>query len=174
MADISNPSTASAKSYSDFGALGELRGKAQRNEKGALRESAEQFEGLFIQMMLKSMRDASNVMKTDMFKSNAMETFEGMYDKELSMSMAKRNALGFADVVVRQLSQTQASPSTADLLAQRQTVNSLVAPAMPLHKPVLPMSLQQPVQAAMPLERQTLKPLRLNQAMPLAPVRNEP
>ena len=174
MADISNPSTASAKSYSDFGALGELRGKAQRNEKGALRESAEQFEGLFIQMMLKSMRDASNVMKTDMFKSNAMETFEGMYDKELSMSMAKRNALGFADVVVRQLSQTQASPSTADLLAQRQNVNSLVAPAMPLHKPVLPMSLQQPAQAAMPLERQTLKPLRLNTSMPLAPVRNEP
>ena len=174
MADISNPYTASAKSYSDFGALGELRGKAQRNEKGALRESAEQFEGLFIQMMLKSMRDASNVMKTDMFKSNAMETFEGMYDKELSMSMAKRNALGFADVVVRQLSQTQASPSTADLLAQRQTVNSLVAPAMPLHKPVLPMSLQQPVQTAMPLERQTLKPLRLNTSMPLTPVRNEP
>ena len=174
MADISNPTTASAKSYSDFGALGELRGKAQRNEKGALRESAEQFEGLFIQMMLKSMRDASNVMKTDMFKSNAMETFEGMYDKELSMSMAKRNALGFADVVVRQLSQTQASPSTAELLAQRQTVNSLVAPAMPLHKPVLPMSLQQPVQTAMPLERQTLKPLRLNQSMPLTPVRNEP
>ena len=174
MADISNPSTASAKSYSDFGALGELRGKAQRNEKGALRESAEQFEGLFIQMMLKSMRDASNVMKTDMFKSNAMETFEGMYDKELSMSMAKRNALGFADVVVRQLSQTQASPSTADLLAQRQNVNSLVTPAMPLHKPVLPMSLQQPVQTAMPLERQTLKPLRLNTSMPLTPVRNEP
>jgi flagellar protein FlgJ len=125
-------------------------------------------------MMLKSMRDASNVMKTDMFKSNAMETFEGMYDKELSMSMAKRNALGFADVVVRQLSQTQASPSTADLLAQRQNVNSLVAPAMPLHKPVLPLSLQQPAQTAMPLERQTLKPLRLNQAMPLTPVRNEP
>jgi len=174
MADISNPSTTGAKSYSDFGALGELRGKAQRNDKGALRESAEQFEGLFIQMMLKSMRDASNVMKTDMFKSNAMETFEGMYDKELSMSMAKRNALGFADVVVRQLSQTQASPSTADLLAQRQNVNSLVAPAMPLHKPVLPMSLQQPAQAAMPLERQTLKPLRLNTSMPLAPVRNEP
>ena len=174
MADISNPSTASAKSYSDFGALGELRGKAQRNDKGALRESAEQFEALFIQMMLKSMRDASNVMKTDMFKSNAMETFEGMYDKELSMSMAKRNALGFADVVVRQLSQTQASASTADLLAQRQNVNSLVTPAMPLHKPVLPMSLQQPVQTAMPLERPSLKPLRLNQSLPLAPVRNEP
>jgi len=56
-----------AKSYNDFTALGELRGKAQRNEAGAMRESAEQFEALFIQMMLKSMREASSVMKSDLF-----------------------------------------------------------------------------------------------------------
>ncbi|NBO40636.1 MAG: hypothetical protein EBU92_03700 [Betaproteobacteria bacterium] len=174
MADITNPTASSAKSYADFGALGELRGKAQRNEKGALRESAEQFEALFIQMMLKSMREASDVMKSDMLHSNAQETFQGMYDKELSMSMAKRNSLGFADVVVKQLSQQQTAPSTADMMALRQQVNLLTAPAMPLNKPVLPMSLQQPVQAAMPLERQVLKPLRMNPSMPLAPVRGEP
>jgi flagellar protein FlgJ len=174
MADITNPTASSAKSYADFGALGELRGKAQRNEKGALRESAEQFEALFIQMMLKSMREASDVMKSDMLHSNAQETFQGMYDKELSMSMAKRNSLGFADVVVKQLSQQQTAPSTADMMALRQQVNLLTAPAMPLNKPVLPMSLQQPVQAALPLERQVLKPLRMNPSMPLAPVRGEP
>ena len=56
----------SAKSYNDFSALGELRGKAQRNEAGAMRESAEQFEALFIQMMLKSMREASSAMKSDL------------------------------------------------------------------------------------------------------------
>ena len=56
----------SAKSYNDFTALGELRGKAQRNEAGAMRESAEQFEALFIQMMLKSMREASSAMKSDL------------------------------------------------------------------------------------------------------------
>ena len=155
MADITNPSTVAAKSYSDFGALGELRGKAQRNEKGALRESAEQFEALFIQMMLKSMREANNVLKSDMFQSNALETFQGMYDKELSLSMAKRNALGFADVVVKQLSQQESAPSTAELLALRQKTAALQAPAMPL-------------------QRQTLKPLPMNKTMPLSPVRNEP
>jgi len=175
MADITNPSATSAKSYSDFGALGELRGKAQRNDKGALRESAEQFEALFIQMMLKSMREASDVMKSDMLHSNAQEMFQGMYDKELSMSMAKRNALGFADVVVKQLSQQQSAPSTADLLALRQQAMSLNAPAMPLNKPAQqPMALQPVTQTAMPLERQTLKPLRLNQPMQLTPTRNEP
>ncbi len=70
-----------AKSYNDFSALGELRGKAQRNEAGAMRESAEQFEALFIQMMLKSMREASSAMKSDLLHNNAQETFEGMYDK---------------------------------------------------------------------------------------------
>ena len=174
MADITNPSTLAAKSYSDFGALGELRGKAQRNEKGALRESAEQFEALFIQMMLKSMREANNVLKSDMFQSNALETFQGMYDKELSMSMAKRNALGFADVVVKQLSQQESAPSTAELLALRQKTGALQAPGMPLHKPVLPMSLTPVEQPAMPLPRQTLKPLTMNKTMPLSPVRNEP
>ena len=174
MADITTPSSTAAKSYSDFGALGELRGKAQRNDKTALRESAEQFEALFIQMMLKSMREASSVMKSDMFHSNALETFEGMYDKELSMSMAKRNALGFADVVVKQLSQQQSAPSTAELLALRQKAGSLLPAGMPLNKPQLPMPFTKVEQPAMPLPVQTLKPLQMNKTMSLSPVRNEP
>ena len=162
MADPISSGTSSPKSYADFGALGELRGKAQRNDKSALRESAEQFEALFIQMMLKSMREASNVMKSDMFKSHALETFEGMYDKELSMSMAKRNALGFADLMVKQLSQTQTPASTAEMLASKQQ-------GMPLNKPVMPMVLKPVEQTPMPLPTQTLKPLRLNPSMPLPP-----
>jgi len=163
MADPISTGTQGPKSYADFGALGELRGKAQRNDKSALRDSAEQFEALFIQMMLKSMRDASNVMKSDMFKSHALETFEGMYDKELSMSMAKRNALGFADLMVKQLSQTQTPASTAEMLATKQQGMPLAPTGMPLSKPVLPMALKPVEQRPMPLPTQTLKPLRLNQ-----------
>ena len=167
MADPISTGNQGPKSYADFGALGELRGKAQRNDKSALRDSAEQFEALFIQMMLKSMRDASNVMKSDMFKSHALETFEGMYDKELSMSMAKRNALGFADLMVKQLSQTQTPASTAEMLATKQQGMPLAPTGMPLSKPVLPMALKPVEQRPMPLPTQTLKPLRLNQPMPL-------
>jgi flagellar protein FlgJ len=116
MSESTNINSA-AKSYNDFTALGELRGKAQRNEAGAMRESAEQFEALFIQMMLKSMREASSAMKSDLLHNNAQETFEGMYDKEISMQMAKRNALGFSDVVIKNLSQQKAVPSTSELLA---------------------------------------------------------
>lgn len=174
MADITNPSSTSAKSYADFGALGELRGKAQRNESGALRESAQQFEALFIQMMLKSMREASNVMKSDMFQSNALETFQGMYDKEISMQMAQRNALGFADLVVKQMTANQATPSTADMLAVRGGGKSLIPRGMPLNKPVMPMSLQTKTQAPMALPQQVIKPLPINNSFQLSPSRSEP
>ena len=172
MSDTIN--TNSAKSYTDFSALGELRGKAQRNEAGALRESAQQFEALFIQMMLKSMREASSVMKSDMFQSNAMETFQGMYDKEISMQMASRNALGFADVVVKQMTANQSTPSTADMLAVREGVKSLIPTGMPLNKPVMPMSLQSPAKEAMALPKQVLKSFPMNNSLPLAPARIEP
>ena len=161
----------SAKSYNDFTALGELRGKAQRNEAGAMRESAEQFEALFIQMMLKSMREASSAMKSDLLHNNAQETFEGMYDKEISMQMAKRNALGFSDVVIKNLSQQKSVPSTSELLQLRQT--STIQNGMPLNAPVLPMSLVNKAQAGMALQKNTLKPLPLAPAMPMK-LGNEP
>ena len=142
----------SARSYLDFSGLGELRGKAQRNDDQALRETAQQFEGLFIQMMLKSMRDANNVMKSDLVQSDAMETFEGMYDKEMSVQMSKRNTLGLADSLVRQVSQMQAQPSTADIL------KSNGQKGMPLNLPAKPMDLQ-PGARPMPLLRPELKPL---------------
>jgi flagellar protein FlgJ len=160
-----------AKSYNDFTALGELRGKAQRNEAGAMRESAEQFEALFIQMMLKSMREASSAMKSDLLHNDAQETFEGMYDKEISMQMAKRNALGFTDVVIKNLSQQKSVPSTSELLQLRQT--STIQNGMPLNAPVLPMSLVNKAQAGMALQKNTLKPLPLAPAMPMK-LGNEP
>jgi len=170
MSESTNINSA-AKSYNDFTALGELRGKAQRNEAGAMRESAEQFEALFIQMMLKSMREASSAMKSDLLHNNAQETFEGMYDKEISMQMAKRNALGFSDVVIKNLSQQKSVPSTSELLQLRQT--STIQNGMPLNAPVLPMSLVNKAQAGMALQKNTLKPLPLAPAMPMK-LGNEP
>ena len=151
MSDFIN--TNSPRSYSDFAALGELRGKAQRNEAGALRESAQQFEALFIQMMLKSMREANNVMKSDLVESQAAETFEGMYDKEMSVQMAKRNTMGLADMLVRQLGPKDKVADTAEQLKLKGQ-----AP-MPLAKPQLPMSLGTDQPKPMPLVKPLIKPL---------------
>ncbi len=116
----SSVDTSTPRSYTDFTGLGELRGKAQKDQNSALKESAQQFEGLFIQMMLKSMREANEPMKDEENKSHAMETFEGMFDKEVSLQMSKRGALGVADFMERAVKQQQApAPSTDALLKAR-------------------------------------------------------
>ena len=112
--------TSMPRSYTDFTGLGELRGKAQQDQNSALKESSQQFEGLFIQMMLKSMREANEPMKDEENKSHALETFEGMFDKEVSLQMSKRGALGVADFMERAVKQQQApAPSTDALLKSR-------------------------------------------------------
>jgi len=116
--------TSTTRSYLDFSGLGELRGQAQNNQDKALKESAQQFEGLFIQMMMKSMREASNPMKDEDNESSARETFENMFDKEVSLQMAKRGAMGVADFMAKAVKQ-QTQPSTVDMLKART--------AMPLH-----------------------------------------
>ena len=61
-----NP-TDTTRSYLDFEGLGQLRGQARKDGKAALRETAQQFEGMFLQMMLKSMREATA--KSDLVES---------------------------------------------------------------------------------------------------------
>jgi flagellar protein FlgJ len=137
----------------DFAGLGELRGKAQQNDDQALRETAQQFEALFIQMMLKSMRDANNVMKSDLVESQAAETYEGMYDKEMSVQMSKRNTLGMADMLVRQLGPKDKVPDTAEQLKLKGQT------PMPLVKPQLPITLGTDQPKPMPLVKPLIKPL---------------
>jgi Rod binding domain-containing protein len=145
--------TASAKSYLDFSGLGELRAKAQQNQDKALKETAQQFEGMFIQMMMKSMRDATETMKDEENESSARATFEDMFDREVSVQMSKRNALGVSDFLERAVKQR--TPATADVLKARQDKG------IPLHLPAQPMPLQPAApQQGLPLEKPSIKTLK--------------
>ena len=149
---IDNNST--AKSYLDFSGLGELRGQAQQNQDKALKESAQQFEGLFIQMMMKSMREAS--MKDEENQSSGMDTFENMFDKEISVQMAKRGAMGVADFMAKAVKQQIATtPSAAEVLKARQQQG------MPLHPELTAMPLQRNMGKSIPLTVDKLKPLSM-------------
>jgi Rod binding domain-containing protein len=79
-------SSTSPSSYLDFDGLGQLKGQARTDAKGAIRETAQQFEALFLQMMMKSMRES--IVKSELSESTTMETFEGMFDKEVSVQLA--------------------------------------------------------------------------------------
>ena len=141
------------KTSLDFAGMGALRGQAQRREEKATRETATQFEAMFIQMMLKSMRDANNEIKSDLVHSDAAETFEGMYDKEMSVKLSQRNALGLADSIVRNVQQRQTMVSAADALKQRGTSG------IPLNPPVTSMPLTRGEAKPIPLTKPYIKPL---------------
>jgi len=139
--DAINNSTTS--SYLDFDGLGQLKGQARQDAKGAMRETAQQFEALFLQMMMKSMRDS--IVKSELSESNTMETFEGMFDKEVSVQLAKKNSIGLADMLVKNFEQQQASiATTAEILKQRQdpAAFNATAKAMALNPKTMGMSLE--------------------------------
>jgi flagellar protein FlgJ len=92
-------SAASPNSYLDFDGLANLRAQAKQDPKAALRQTAQQFEGLFLQQMMKSMREA--VPKSDLIDSHTTEQFQSMFDKEVSVQMSKRNSVGLADMLVK-------------------------------------------------------------------------
>lgn len=104
MADSLNSSM--LQSSIDFAGMASLRGQAQQKTDKATRETATQFEALFIHEMLKSMRQT--VDKSDLNGSDAEDTFQEMYDRELSQQLAKRNTLGVADMLVKHLDRDKA------------------------------------------------------------------
>ncbi len=89
------------QSYTDLAGLESVRVAARRNDPDALRAVARQFEGLFLQMMLKSMRDAS--FGDPLFASNGLGTYQDLYDKQLSLNLSGQGQLGLADVLEQQL-----------------------------------------------------------------------
>ncbi len=90
----------SARSHFDFSGLGELKARAQNKDGKVASEVGSQFEALFVQMMLKSMREAAVPLKSGLLDSSATDTFEEMYHGELSQEIAKRSSLGIADWIL--------------------------------------------------------------------------
>lgn len=88
--------------------LGQLRLQAKQSPDQALKAAAQQFEAVFLNMMLKSMREASP--QDGMFDNEQTKMFTGMLDQQLSQSMANRG-VGLADVMVKQLSRNMGNPA---------------------------------------------------------------
>ncbi|MBP6520490.1 MULTISPECIES: flagellar assembly peptidoglycan hydrolase FlgJ [Shewanella] len=95
----------SSSHFLDLGGLDSLRAQAQKDEKGALKKVAQQFEGIFVQMLMKSMRDANAVFQSDSpLNSQYTKFYEQMRDQQLSVDLSDKGVLGLADMMVQQLS----------------------------------------------------------------------
>ena len=88
--------------YTDFNGLAKLKIEAQKDSQKSLKEVAKQFESIFINLALKSMRDAK--LSDGILDSDQSQFFQGMYDQQLAVHLSGDPGIGLADLIVRQLS----------------------------------------------------------------------
>ncbi len=105
--------TATSSVYTDFHGLSQLKADV-RNETSneSIEQVARQFESIFTQMMLKSMRDAA---PTDggLFDNDQSKMYREMFDKQLSLTMSEGRGIGLKEMLIRQLGGTAGGASTA-------------------------------------------------------------
>ncbi|MEM7293367.1 MAG: flagellar assembly peptidoglycan hydrolase FlgJ [Pseudomonadota bacterium] len=103
--------------YYDLQSLAPLHQAASENPDDieTLREVAQQFESMFMQMVLKSMRSAS--FGDGLFDSKQSLFYRDMLDQQLSLQMSDNGGMGLADLLVEQLSRNSLTgrPDTFDL-----------------------------------------------------------
>ena len=134
--------------------LSNLQRLAKNNDPQAIKEAARQFEALFLQLVLKSMREASP--KSDLFDSEQTRLYESLLDQQMAQVMAHKRGVGLAAVIERQMTRGGAvAPAAADGanaatvgIADAARAQSAVSPPLYFHAP--PATAPAPAPAAPP------------------------
>lgn len=118
---MSAPHTiADAGLYTDFSELSRLKGEAANQSATATDKVAKQFESLFMQMMLKSMREASTF--GDSVESDQTRFYQEMFDKQVALQMVNNNGgIGLSEQLKIELSGEQAH--TPDEIVETDSVD---------------------------------------------------
>ncbi|MCU7920166.1 MAG: flagellar assembly peptidoglycan hydrolase FlgJ [Candidatus Thiodiazotropha sp. (ex Epidulcina cf. delphinae)] len=89
--------------YHDFSGLAALKHQAREDQAGSAEKVARQFESLFVQMMVKQMRQAS--LGGGLFDSQSTRFAREMYDQQLAVHLSERRGIGMLQMLRRQLGQ---------------------------------------------------------------------
>jgi flagellar protein FlgJ len=92
--------------FADFSTLTDLKTKAQKDPDAALKDVAQQFESIFINMLLKNMRSTNEAIGSGLFSSAQTKQYQEMMDSQMSQSMAQSGGIGLSEALIRQY-QTQ-------------------------------------------------------------------
>ena len=96
---------------SDVRGLDTLRRAARDNSPEALKAAAKQFEAMFLQVVIKSMREASH--GDELFGGQEGKMFQDMLDQQWAQVMTEGGGTGLARVLERQLSANARSADTS-------------------------------------------------------------
>ncbi len=110
----------------DSHSLDQLKMLANKEPAKAVKQVATQFEAMFMQMVLKTMREAS--LKSGLLDSAEQQTYIGMLDEQMAQKIAA-GGTGLGDVIARQLSRNL--PQTTDAAATAAASPPVVGPTPP-------------------------------------------
>lgn len=100
--------------YTDLSGLNSIARLGRENTPEAMRQVAQQFESIFLNIVLKSMRDSNAVFaQGNYLQSNEMEFHQQNFDNQLSLSLSQRGGLGLADVLYEQMMGQYGAAGTA-------------------------------------------------------------
>ncbi|MBU6517711.1 flagellar assembly peptidoglycan hydrolase FlgJ [Pantoea sp. B270] len=85
----------------DVQGLSALKRQMRADGRGAMQSAAREMEGLFVQVMLKSMRQAC--FGGGLLQSQAGEMMTSLYDQQLALQVAGRGELGLAQMMLKQM-----------------------------------------------------------------------
>ena len=105
-----------ANTYTDLNALAALKNAPA--SAATVKAVSEQVEALFLQMMLKSMRDAGEAAGEP--TSNETGMYQDMFDKQVALTLSKRQDLGIARLFERQLGGKAAGAAPAGAASSSQ------------------------------------------------------
>ncbi|WJG10555.1 flagellar assembly peptidoglycan hydrolase FlgJ [Aliiglaciecola sp. LCG003] len=124
-----------SRNVNDIKGIDQLRQAALSGDKGALDEAAKQFEAIFVQMMLKSMRKAQDALadQDSPFNSQQVKFYRDMHDQQLAVDLSTRGNIGIADIIVQQLSPEQSGLMPASAIRQNANLAGMVRQASEPH-----------------------------------------
>ena len=99
----------------DPNSLGDLKRLARTDADGedTLRATAKQFEALFLQMVMKSMREATPA--SSLMDSDDTKTYQSLLDQQMALNMSQAKGTGLSEIIYRQLG-GKTAPTAIDAL----------------------------------------------------------
>ena len=121
--------------FTDLNRLNNLK-VGDRESDSNMRKVAQEFESLFLNEMLKSMRSANEVLgKDNPLNTPAAKQYQEMYDQQLSVTLSRQGGgIGLADVLMRQMSKNKSAvpgeaPASTALTAEAKAATQTPAVA---------------------------------------------
>ena len=86
----------------DVNSLAQTKRLAKDDPRAALKSAAQQFEAVFLQMVLKAMRDATP--KEGIFDSEQSRLYQSLLDQQMAQTLSAKGSTGLAALIEKQLS----------------------------------------------------------------------